>query len=205
VYAGQQVLTSISLVNSQPLREILIPFEANVYPLHLTFDSITRGVRTDYFERLSYPHWEPDSVRFTVRLGADDGGGALPLEPGSGEIMRIYCTTDPWGAGGLVDIVDTTLSTPQLMELMSLHASYVPVIHPGEIRSKNVMCGDVNFSNHVTLSDITDVIDAVYISQIPLTTRWPADMNGDRKLTLSDITILIDHVYISKAPITCAP
>ncbi len=51
-----------------------------------------------------------------------------------------------------------------------------------------------------TLSDITKLIDNVYISKEPLCCVASGNTNGslDCKLTLSDITKLIDAVYISK-------
>jgi M6 family metalloprotease-like protein len=62
--------------------------------------------------------------------------------------------------------------------------------------------GNANCSEDgkTTLSDITRVIDLVYISKVSLCCPNNGNANGslDGKVTLSDITILIDHVYISK-------
>jgi hypothetical protein len=54
----------------------------------------------------------------------------------------------------------------------------------------------------LTLSDITRLIDRVYISKLPLCCEASGNTNGsaDCKITLSDITVLIDAVYISKLP-----
>jgi photosystem II stability/assembly factor-like uncharacterized protein len=51
-----------------------------------------------------------------------------------------------------------------------------------------------------TLSDITRLIDRVYISKLLLCCEEEGNTNGstDGKITLSDISALIDHVYISK-------
>ncbi len=53
-----------------------------------------------------------------------------------------------------------------------------------------------------TLSDITRLIDRVYISKEVLCCEANGNTNADTecKITLSDITILIDAVYISKTP-----
>ncbi len=53
-----------------------------------------------------------------------------------------------------------------------------------------------------TLSDITKLIDHVYISKDPLCCMANGNTNGseDCKITLSDITVLIDAVYISHVP-----
>ena len=58
-----------------------------------------------------------------------------------------------------------------------------------------------------TLSDISTLIDHVYISKSPLCcpANGNVDGSGDGKITLSDITRLIDHVYISKDPTPACP
>ncbi len=63
----------------------------------------------------------------------------------------------------------------------------------------NVNCGS---DGKMTLSDITRLIDRVYISKLPLCCEASGNTNGsvDCNITLSDITVLIDAVYISKTP-----
>ncbi len=68
--------------------------------------------------------------------------------------------------------------------------------------------GNANCSSDgkLTLSDITRLIDRVYISTDPLCCEATGNTNGsaDCKITLSDITVLIDAVYISQAsPADC--
>ncbi len=62
--------------------------------------------------------------------------------------------------------------------------------------------GNINCSTDgkSTLSDITSLIDHIYLSKRPLCCRANGNVDGstDGKLTLSDITSLIDHTYISK-------
>lgn len=64
--------------------------------------------------------------------------------------------------------------------------------------------GNANCSTDgkLTLSDITKLIDRVYISKDSLCCEAVGNTNGstDCKITLSDITVLIDAVFISKAP-----
>ncbi len=59
----------------------------------------------------------------------------------------------------------------------------------------------------LTLSDITRLIDHVYVSKANLCCGENGNVNGssDGKLTLSDITLLIDHIYISRDPTEPCP
>ena len=57
------------------------------------------------------------------------------------------------------------------------------------------------------LSDITRLIDNIYISHIPLCCRENGNTNGDAegKVNLSDVTRLIDHVYLSHDETSTCP
>ena len=54
----------------------------------------------------------------------------------------------------------------------------------------------------MTLSDISQLIDYLYISKESLPCQSDGNVNGstDGKVSLSDVSRLIDHVYISKLP-----
>jgi hypothetical protein len=67
------------------------------------------------------------------------------------------------------------------------------------------VCGDFNNDGKVALSDITRLIDFIYISKTPLEHYASGNVNGspDGKITLSDLTRLIDHVYVSREPLGC--
>ncbi len=64
--------------------------------------------------------------------------------------------------------------------------------------------GNANCSGDgkLTLSDVSRLIDRVYISKDPLCCEASGNTNGstDCNITLSDITVLIDAVYISQTP-----
>ncbi|MEW5994111.1 MAG: S8 family serine peptidase, partial [Candidatus Zixiibacteriota bacterium] len=134
-FAGQQAVMSVDLVNSQELREIIIPFKyESTTSLGMGFDSVKLGSRTAYFESLSFVTWDPANRKYTVKLTADVGGGAPPLAAGSGEVLKIYFTLDPYAFGGNANDVDTTYGTRKL-ELTAPEFTYEPVFHAGEIRS----------------------------------------------------------------------
>ncbi len=78
----------------------------------------------------------------------------------------------------------------------------------GQFTAPPGLTGNCNCSEDgkFTLSDITKLIDHVYVSKDPLCCEASGNTNGseDCKITLSDITVLIDAVYISKTlPAEC--
>ena len=66
---------------------------------------------------------------------------------------------------------------------------------------------DCDPEGRMALSDITKLIDRVYLSKQPLCCEENGNVDGDveNKLALSDITKLIDHVYLSKQPTATCP
>jgi len=66
---------------------------------------------------------------------------------------------------------------------------------------------DCSTDGKLTLSDITTLIDHVYISYAPLCCHENGNVDGsaDGKITLSDIIGLIDNIYISMGPTAGCP
>jgi hypothetical protein len=169
-------------------------------PIDLTFDSLTFGDRTDYFEKRQYLTYAPATNKFAVKLIADYGGGAPLLPAGAGEVARIYWKTDPWGLSGLSNPIDTTLETTQQLELVSDKITYVPVVYPGEIRLIYVLRGDCDYDGKRNLADITALIAFVYLHGDPLASLRTGDLDDDGKINLADITRLIAFVYLDGPP-----
>ncbi len=85
-----------------------------------------------------------------------------------------------------------------------------PIIPPSCGQFTGGITGNANCSTDgkLTLSDISAIIDRVYISKTPLCYEANGNTNGDPEclITLSDITRLIDAVYVSgTAPEPCLP
>ena len=66
-------------------------------------------------------------------------------------------------------------------------------------------CGDVNCSGGAPdISDITCIIDHLYLRHIPLCDPLIADVNNSGgNPDISDITGLIDNLYLSHSPLNC--
>ena len=73
----------------------------------------------------------------------------------------------------------------------------------------NGWTGNANCSSDgmLTLSDVTRLVDYVYISKEPLCCEASGNTNGssDHKTTLSDVTRLIDHIFVSRTPTASCP
>ncbi len=62
--------------------------------------------------------------------------------------------------------------------------------------------GDVDHTHLVTMSDLTLMIDHLFISLEPLDPMRVGDLDGDCLVAMADLTLLIDHLFISLLPLT---
>jgi agmatine deiminase len=62
--------------------------------------------------------------------------------------------------------------------------------------------GDLDRTHIVTMSDLTILIDHLFISLSPIEPPRVGDLDGDCMITMSDLTIMIDNLFISLAPLT---
>jgi hypothetical protein len=76
---------------------------------------------------------------------------------------------------------------------------------PVQLRVRLWICGDLNGTGKITLSDVTRLIDFVYISKNPLPYHEAGNVDGspDGKITLSDIIHLVAFVYQDGDPLAC--
>ncbi|MFQ5500567.1 MAG: S8 family serine peptidase, partial [Candidatus Zixiibacteriota bacterium] len=92
-FAGGQVVLSVDATNSQEIERMVIPFQFAAVS-GISFDSAAFGSRTSYFEQFSYIAWNPGANTYAVELRADNGGASPPLAAGSGEVLKLYFSTD---------------------------------------------------------------------------------------------------------------
>ncbi|MDX9859032.1 MAG: FG-GAP-like repeat-containing protein [candidate division Zixibacteria bacterium] len=214
---GQQAVVPVYLANSQPLEEIIIPFRIQDYPVDLTFVGAERGDRTAYFETLSYLSYQvvAGEYRMTLRLAADDGSGALPLAPGSGEILRLVFNTGGAPTPGQFNVVDTFYHSMYSMVMHTTYMEYVPKSYSGGILVGDQRCcedftGNVDndLSGNVDLSDLIYFVNFLFLGGPAPVCPAAANVNGDVNcvMDLSDLIYLVNTLFLGgPAPAACDP
>jgi len=146
----------------------------------------------------------------------------LPADPGNKWIwVRYLFEVDGWTAGDSIVIDLDPIPSGAELTMVGLQPPGVPYGFTPEWGGRLVIkdgfeqcCGmyvdppdetgntNCSYDGKITLSDITRLIDKVYISKDVLCCSPNGNTNSsvDRKHTLSDITKLIDRVYITKLP-----
>lgn len=201
-FAGQQIVNSVVLTNSQPLDRIVIPFIIAASPLTLTFDSVSRGSRTAYFEAINYLNFDGTNKRYSVELKANNGLGSPALPAGSGEVLKIYCTTSQFAFGGFGNTLDTTDVFTNKLNLYSTALTYKPVVISGAMATKNILRGDADYSQILDISDLQYLIDRLFFSGPPPVTIQSGDWTHDYLVDISDLNMVIDFLFFSGPPPT---
>jgi len=199
-FAGHQIVKSVRLTNSQALNRIVIPFKIALAPLNMTFDSVTRGSRTAYFEAMNQLTYDPTTRRFTYELKANDGGGSPALPAGSGEVLKIYCTPNRYSLGGFGNVVDTGQNGSYVTTETSSLMSYSPVVVSGVFATKNILRGDANYDQVRDISDLSFIIDRLFtVGPAPVTIQ-SGDWNSDNLIDISDLNYIIDYLFFNGPP-----
>jgi hypothetical protein len=186
---------SVDLTNSQELNQITIPFQhATSIPLGMSFDSVTLGTRTADFESISFLQWDQASHKYTVRLTADAGGGTPPLPAGSGEILRIFFSLDPFALGGNTNAVDSTNGTHSV-QLATTTFSYNPIFYAGQISSITVQRGDANYDLGINVADITYLVAYLFQSGPAPVSIQAGDVNRNFLISVEDLTYLVAYLF----------
>ena len=197
-FAGHEAVMSVELTNSQQLSEIRIPFKFFDSP-KISFDSVTRGARTNYFEYLDAIAFDPWNSKYTFRLKADNGGGSPDLSIGSGEIMKIHFTIDQFELGGSTYIIDSS-SNPYTIELSSPYADYGPIFYSGTIKATEVIRGDVNYDLGIDIADLVHMVAFAFNSGDEPVCLQAYDVNGDLLMDIEDITSLVEYMFTGGPP-----
>lgn len=198
VWAGQEVLLSVDLINSQPAERIVVPIRFEDEP-PIEFDSATVGERAAYFERFRSIVYDPANNRYAWELVADIGGSSPPLPAGSGEVVKLWFTVDPGATEGTLNTVDSA-SGSTLLEVTSPYTTYQPASVAGGIYIRVSLRGDVNGDGTIDIADL--VYLASYMFQFgpaPVTPK-ASDVDGDGGTNISDLIYLVDYMFNSGPP-----
>ena len=150
-FAGNPLVVSIKAANSQALDRLIVPLTFGPADW-LTLDSVRLGSRTAYFERLSEVVIDPVNRRFVFSLTANIGGGAPPLQPGSGEVLKAYFSTDEYAFGGQTVAVDS-VNAGNPMTFIASYLSYSPAVFAGSAGLITTLRGDVNHDFKIAVND----------------------------------------------------
>jgi|GEM_PF-4227968 len=202
-FVGSIGAVTIYSRNYLPLSKIEIPFSYEG-PLSIRFDSVTStGLRTAFMrtEIISrVDAWKSASVLMSTETGTY-------LEPGGGPAATLWFTLLQAGSVGTVPVEITSYPRHSLT-FSSYAGDYTPAGLGGSIEAGccQGIVGDANGDGGVepTISDVSFLIDHLFINGTPLACYLEADANQSGgpnptpdDISISDASVLVDHLFIS--------
>ncbi|MCX6835114.1 MAG: S8 family serine peptidase, partial [candidate division Zixibacteria bacterium] len=212
-YSGVRV--DVYAHNYLPLNWLEIPFSWEG-ELEVSYDSFsTVGLRTESLSNQSLVSFSTSERRATIVLASAATDTELPLSPGTGPIVSLYFSVPivPWPGFNPVRLVSYGSYEPRFR---SGPFGYTPALSDGSIRIGCCLgkVGDVNQNggDEPTISDVSALIDHLFITRSPLGCIEEADVNrsggatpSNADLTVGDIMRLIDHLFVSRKPLLDCP
>ncbi|MDD5426515.1 MAG: FG-GAP-like repeat-containing protein [candidate division Zixibacteria bacterium] len=201
------VTVNINMTNTIPLHAIYIPMEYSG-PLNLKFMGYSRtGCRTEAFQHASYLNYNGTTKCFYLSLEA---GSAAEMLTGSGTIIKFLFKIQAGPVGSINPLVMDGYDTYEPLNVGYL-ASYAPALEDGSITYATCCIGytgnvDCSENEEPDISDITRLIDYLYLSHAPLCCPEEADSDvSGGEPDIADITRLIDFLYLSHLPMAACP
>ncbi|MEE8578289.1 MAG: S8 family serine peptidase, partial [candidate division Zixibacteria bacterium] len=194
VWAGDPIEISVNLTNSQELREITIPLVVADSPINVKLIAADLGSRTASFQSINFLTYNGNANEFTFNLLADVGEPGLP--PGSGEIMKLTFTTNAQVVGGVGNVMDTTTLSGFSLSLTSPQIDYTPRVSMGTLRTKYVLRGDLTGDYTRDISDLTMLVNLLFLEGDPPPTIQHSDLTGDFTSDISDLTFLVNYLFL---------
>ncbi len=201
--ANSNVTIQVSVKNHLPIKSITIPFNwSGSY--NMTFVGVnTTGLRTSYFQDQQFSAYDPTHGKIAYTI---DVGSAAELPPGDGPVLNLILHIPPGASGPTNEISLNTVGVTQPSITTSCFSYFPELKYPAVTIGAPPSCcvgtrGNVDNSpdQAVDISDLTALIDHLYISFAPLACSQEANLDGsaENQIDISDLTTLIDKLYIN--------
>jgi serine protease AprX len=191
VYAGSEAEVNIGLTNTQSIGQIIVPVSYGSGMSVTYVDYTAAGTRTEGIGEVSVSSFSELSktVSYTIRFQP------APLPAGSGSILKIHFSTDPFAIGGLTTTIDTVTTAGLSLLADSPLLRYVPLVRNGGIVIRDVRRGDADNDGKLTINDAVYLIYHLYRGGPAPVTIESGDANADFSISLADATLLINYIF----------
>ena len=199
------VKIDVSFHNDNPLTGFNVPVSW-AGSFGMTLDSIsTFGLRTAYFPQQSYTAFDANNSRAGFGITS---GNEPALPPGDGPVLSVYFTV-PAGATGPENLVQFTPFGSLVPEVIMSCVQFQIETQPAVVVLDETSCCqgltgniDQDPGGVVNLTDLTQLVNSLFVTFDPLPCVEAANTNGDPlgEVTLSDLTVLVNSLFVTFVP-----
>ncbi len=204
---GEPIGLEVSVANYIPVRQMILPINWSAEN-GLILDSIsTLGLRTDGLEVSELLDIDNFSREAAIQLVSTTSGDPFYIDPGQGPVVTLWFSA-------VSSVTDTThvdiVGYGPFSPMFSCDKGfYEPDSFGGAIYSASCCQGRVGDANgsgedEPTISDISTIIDMLFITTIEVACLPEADINQSggpgparSDITVGDISTLIDYLFIA--------
>jgi subtilisin family serine protease len=204
---GTTIIVPVYLANTALVKNIMVTFSvANPNNIALTGYNVT-GTRTASFHSSSIPGFDSGNKRYSIFLQSSNSGESQYLQPGSGSILNLQFNVPAGVPTGTSIQVDTTSFSIFTTNVETVLGDYVPAEVVNGSISVSGCCsgptGDVNMDTATNLTDLTLMVNELFVTFIPVACPAEANTSGDVNcdLTLTDLTRLVNLLFVSFDPV----
>jgi hypothetical protein len=206
---GETVTVTISTYNTVPVSHIKVPVEYSGDFMLTPQSYSVVGCRTEYFDDVSFSHYDGYNRRFTMGL---DCGLQEPLPPGEGPILEIAFRISSSAGDGQSCPIEIDGYEEFLPRYYGDVRSYPVASRAGVIQVEAGCCtpplrGNVNDDPE----DLLNIVDLTYLvahlfgdgAEPPCFEE--ADVTGDGDLNIEDLTCIVAYLFDDMActPVPC--
>ncbi|MDF1544758.1 MAG: PKD domain-containing protein [bacterium] len=208
---NDDIMIEVRARNYAPVDYFKIPLEYSG-DISLTYDSMsTVGTRTDYFQDVTFIHYDIVGKRRTLRLRTSPTAGAVPeLPPGEGVIVRLYFSIDgiPTAGQSTPILFDGYVNGPTTYDTWFYGSilDYQPRLASGEVlfASCCLLRGDADHSGAVDITDLTYMVDYFFAAGPVFICPDEGNIDGLGGVDITDLTYLVDYMFnAGPAPPAC--
>ncbi|MFQ5607902.1 MAG: PKD domain-containing protein [Candidatus Zixiibacteriota bacterium] len=201
--AGSQVRFDFYAVNTQKLRQVLIPFSW-AGPLNLTLlGASVEGLRSENVSEPKLISIDPFNKRAVYTLTATADTTTL-LAPDTGVVLSLFFDIPPGAVGAnTIELINWSSFSPTFT---SDEVIYNPISRDGQILPGCCqVAGDANNDGSVNIADVTFLIARIFASGAAPPCCDQASATGDGSVNIGDVTFLIALIFAGGAPPLCGP
>lgn len=204
---GTTVEVPVYLANTALVKNIMVTFSiANGSGIGLSGYNVT-GTRAEDFHSTSIPGFDSGNKRYSIFLQSSSSSGSTYLPPGSGPILNLQFTIPGSVASGTSVPIDTISFGSFTTNVESVLGDYVPEdIMPGSLDATGCCqgeTGDVNMNGSVSLTDLTLLVNQLFVTFVEVDCLAEANTSGDANcnVTLTDLTLLVNKLFVTFDPV----
>lgn len=194
-FPGRTLEVSVHLTNTLALRGLEIPINYNS-SIDLVFDSVTAGARTGDFTQFTISAIDPFAKRVVVSASTT----GPPLDPGSGEALKVFFTLDRLTTPGVTGTLDSGSTGGKTLLLSHEVVSYRPEFNGTSFLAGTPSRGDANADGRINIIDITFLISSIFAGGPGPITTVAGDADGSGAVNIADVTFLIARIFAGGPP-----